>query len=68
MQIACLVFFKNYLLYLGIQIFSTILNNIVVARKVDKMYPFLKRKDIVGLPDEELNTIKKNVKALIIYR
>ena len=67
-QIACLVFFKNYLLYLGIQIFSTILNNIVVARKVDKMYPFLKRKDIVGLPDEELNTIKKNVKALIIYK
>jgi O-antigen/teichoic acid export membrane protein len=67
-QIIALVVFKNYLLYLGIQISSTIINNIVVAHKVDKLYPFLKRKNISKLDSGEFNTIKNNVKALVIYK
>lgn len=67
-QVICLLVFRYYLLYLGIQILSTIINNIVVAKKVNKLYPFLKRKNATKLDNKELNIIKKNVKALIIYK
>ena len=67
-QIILLLICKNYLLYLGVQILSTIMNNIVVAHKVDKLYPFLRRKNIPKLDKEELNHIKNNVKALVIYK
>lgn len=67
-QIICLVIFRRYLLYLGIQIFSTIFQNIYISKKVDKIYPFLRKKEISPLENEELIKIKQNVKALMIYK
>lgn len=67
-QIIVLITTGNYILYLICQVIATILENIAVSKKADKMYPYLKEKDIKSLPKEELNQIKKNVGAMFCHR
>lgn len=67
-QIIFLVLTQEYILFLIIQILCTILNNIVTARKADKMYPYLKGKTKKQLDKDEKTSILKNVKALFLYK
>lgn len=67
-QLAVLIVFKNFLVYLGVQITATICQNIVIAHKTDKLFPFLKEKKEVYLEKEEKQELKKNVKSLMIYK
>lgn len=66
LQIIVLVFTQNFIIYLGLQVTSGILQNVVVAWRTNCKYPFLKDKDIKPLSIEEKSQIKKNVKALAI--
>lgn len=68
LQIAILVIFKDFILYLTIQIILTIAENIAVSIYADKCYPFLKeyRKEL--LSKEERKPIFDNIKALFIYK
>lgn len=68
LQLTCLILFKNYILYLSIAICSAILQNVYIAHRVDKMYPFLKRKDGKPLERTDLSKIKKDVYALMLYK
>ena len=67
-QITTLYLFKNYFVYLSLQIGFGILTNFTIYIYSNKKFPFLKSKDIKPLEKEELSTIKKNVGALIIYK
>jgi O-antigen/teichoic acid export membrane protein len=67
-QILFLWFTGEYLLFLIIQIITTLLNNIYVSRKADKMYPFLKEGKAKSLEKEEQSSIFANVKALFLYK
>lgn len=67
-QIICLIQFRNYILYLGIQIAFGIFQNILTYLYSSKKFPFLKRKDIKPLEKRELTKIKENIKALILYK
>lgn len=67
-QIATLYLFKNYFVYLSLQTGFGVLTNFVIYEYSNKKFPFLKQKNIKPLPKEELNDIKKNVGALIIYK
>ncbi|MDP4132481.1 MAG: hypothetical protein Q8882_00525 [Bacillota bacterium] len=66
-QIAVLVLFKNFTLYVFIVILITILQNFVGARQTDKEYPFIKEKVDDKLTKEERKEIFKNCYALVIY-
>lgn len=68
LQTIALLVFCNYFIFLGIQIVSSILQNIAVAIKCNKMFPFFNKKEITPLSKEEKNDIVKNVKALAIYK
>lgn len=68
LQIVVLLFTHNYILYLLIQIFSNILENILIARQTDKLYPFLKNYKKSKLEKGLFNSIKKDVSALTIYK
>lgn len=68
LQIASLLIFKNFILYLSISICSAIIQNIYIAHRVDKFFPFLKRKDAIPLGKSELSKIKKDVYALVLYK
>lgn len=63
-----LLVFRQYLLYLIINIVSVILQNFIVAKKADKMFPFLKSSAKEKLPKEELKKIAGDVKALFLYK
>lgn len=68
MQVISLLIFNSFILYLSINLASTLLQNIYVAHKVDRIFPFLKRKDAKILSKEDLRKIKKNVYSLILYK
>lgn len=67
-QIIILIIYKNYVLFLLIQIASTLLDNVIASIEANKRYPFLNDKNITPLPKNEKNKIFTNVKALVMYK
>lgn len=67
-QVIGLLFFKNYIVYLLSQILFIFLQNLFIYYYSSFKYDFLKRKDVKKLSDDELNKIKKDVSALILYK
>ena len=63
-QVVFLLVTKRFIPYLLIMIVTTFLNNVYVAYKADKMYPFLTQKNIKPLDKVEVSGIITNVKAL----
>lgn len=68
LEIIFLILTKNFIVYLVIQIMGTFLENIIIARKADKLYPYLKDKDVKKLSKKESKSIFENVKSLVIYK
>jgi len=52
-QITLLLLFKNYIWFLVAQLLFSIIPNFVVSRIADKMYPYLKQKEVEKLTKEE---------------
>lgn len=67
LQIFVLIFFKNFVLYLSIQIVVTIIQNLINTYICNKKYPYLKNNH-KHLPIQEKRLILYDVKALILYR
>lgn len=68
LQAVFLITTKKFIAYLVLMVATTFFNNYFVARKADKMYPYLKDKNIVPLKKDEINNIVANVKALVVYK
>lgn len=68
LEIIVLILAKNYLLYLFIEIGCTIIQNIAVSLKAEKMFPYLKEKNVNPISAEEKKGIFANVKALAMYK
>ena len=67
-QILFLLLSHEYIIFLLIQIICTVLNNIITARKADKMYPYLKEEIAKPLDKAESKNIFTNVRALFLYK
>ena len=67
-EIIILIFTKNYILYLLISIFVTLLQNILISRKCDKLYPYITQKTNKKIEKSDVLDLKKNISALVIYR
>lgn len=65
-KIAILYFWKNYIVFLTIDIIFNLIRNLVISHIVDRMYPFLKDKDHVALDKEIKDPLYKNIKALFV--
>ena len=68
LQIAFLYITKNYIIYLLIQIICVVAGNIAISIKADKMYPYLREKEIEKISKEEKKGIFRNVKAMTLYK
>ena len=68
LQIAVLIILHDFTAYLIMQIVCTIGQNICVAIKVNKTYPYLNVKDKTKLPKNERNKIFDDVKALMLTK
>jgi len=67
-QIIFLIATREYISFLLIQILFTLLNNIYVSKKADKMYPYLRNKKANILEKDERNEILSNIKSLFMYK
>ena len=67
-QILILVIFHDFTLFLLVQLACTIGQNIVTARKADKLYPFINKKPERKLPKSEFKKIITDVKALMLTK
>lgn len=68
LQSVFLLLTKEFLAYLIIVVICTIMNNFAMARKADKMYPYLRDKKIEKIEKIEIKQIITNVKALVVYK
>lgn len=67
-QIVFLIVTRNYILYLIIQIVCSLLENFFIAKRVDRLYPFLKVNKDKKIETSLFRSIKNDVGALIIYK
>lgn len=67
-QILVLVWLRNFTAYLVIQLAATVLENILAARKAEKMYPAFHVREEEPLTESECRQISKDVKSLAVAR
>lgn len=67
-QVLILITTQNFIFYLIIMLLCTILENISISIKADKMYPYLKEKNVEKLDNGILSDIKKNTLALLFHK
>ena len=68
LQIVFLYITKNYIIYLLVQIGCVVVGNIATSIKADRMYPYLREKNITKISKKEKKDIFKNVKAMTLYK
>jgi O-antigen/teichoic acid export membrane protein len=67
-QIIVLILTQNFIMFLALQFIMTFLQNIGISKKADKLYPYIKDKNVEKLDTHTKNTIVRNVKALIYHK
>lgn len=67
-QIVSLLIFKNFIIYVVILSLKTIAQNLVVARKADKMFPYISKPPKEKIDSSESKGIFKDCGALFIYK
>ena len=67
-QIIVLLLFRNYILYLILQVLFVFITNVLISRQADHDYPYINDKEAEPLSEQEKRTLKRNIKALTITK
>lgn len=67
-QIAVLLSFRSFVLYLFVQIASTLAANICISTKANKLFPYLMEYKKEKIEKTTLKEIKKNVLAMLCHK
>ena len=67
-QIIILLLTKDFYLYLFIKIICILLENLLITIIANKMYPYLKEKDVIPIESNIKESIISRVKALIVHK
>lgn len=67
-QMVVLWLTSNFIFYLLLQAANTLLENILLSRKANRLYPFLRETDVPPLPCEIKAEIKRNVFAMVFHK
>ncbi|MCR5669728.1 MAG: polysaccharide biosynthesis protein [Butyrivibrio sp.] len=67
-QILVVVFTENFYLYLLTDAAVQLIQKIIVSRYLDKMYPYLREKNIEKLTKEESDNVWTKTKALVFHK
>jgi len=68
LQIAVVIIFKEFIMFLIIAIISTIVQNLIISFKADQRFKEIKQYKKEKVSEEERNRIFKDVKALSLYK
>lgn len=66
-KIAILFYFKNYILYLIVELIFSLGYNILVIKKVQRLYPYIDTRQKYKIDPDVRKNIITNVKALFFY-
>ena len=67
-MIIVLIITKNFIFYLIAQILFSIISNIVLSKKAEKMYPYIKNTKGCKINEIEKKKIKSNTKAMFLHK
>lgn len=67
-QIIVLVTTHNFILFLVLFIVCTLMNNFLISRKADRLFPYLKEPCDEKLPKEETRDLFRNIKAMLMHK
>ena len=67
-QIIFLAITQNYVVFLVLQVISTWLENFILARKADRLYPYLRDKNVKPMDREDARIIFRNVAAMSMHK
>ena len=67
-QIIILLLTRNFILFLIIIVVCTMTSNIVMSKKADKLFPYLREECKEKLPAEDRKVIYNNVKAMMMHK
>jgi len=68
LQLLLMVLTGSYVLFLCVTIFATLIRNMAIAIQTDRMYPWVREKDVCPLPGELWQELRRNVSALMVQR
>lgn len=68
LQIVVLRLTGNFILFVSMMIVCTLLNNAAVSAKADRLYPYLKDRDVEELPAQERREIFRNTRAMLMHK
>ena len=67
-QLIVLLITRNFLAYMLIWLTATLVTNLLISKKADERYPFIKTRKTYNLGKSEISEIKKNTYALFLHR
>jgi len=68
LQIAVLLFTRNFILYISVMMVCTVVHNLCISAKADRMYPYLRDREAERLPVEERKDIFRNIRAMFMHK
>lgn len=68
LQIIVLVWNHDFMMFLLINIATTVLCNVAISVRANKLYPYLKEKKAAPLPEEERKGIFANIRAMLMHK
>jgi O-antigen/teichoic acid export membrane protein len=68
MQIVILVTTRNFYLFLLVLLLCTLGANLCISRKADRLYPFLREKQVQPLAQQDKKEISRNVRAMLMHK
>lgn len=68
LQVIILFLTHNFIIYLVCQFVCQFLENFIISKIADKMYPYIKNKEINPIEHDDIQMIKRNVGALVFHK
>lgn len=65
-QIIVLLVSKSFILYLLIMVIGTLMNNLILSRKANKLYPYIQKKNTIA--NSQRQEIKESIKAMFFLK
>ena len=68
LQMGVLLCTRNFFLFAAVMIFCTLANNLCISQKAERMYPYLREREVQALPMEERQSIYGNIRAMLMHK
>lgn len=68
LQLVSLALFRNYIIYLCLHLSTTIMANVIVARKSNRDYPFLKEKYRISKEDIKQRNMFSDIRNFLVHQ